>query len=168
MYIREVWIDNVRCFRGGDEGRVHLALTRPDGRCAGWTVVAGRNGTGKSTFLKAIALAVVGPSAARSLQETFAGWIRTGEEAAYVGAELTQGKRDIFREGGRLASVPFWADLELRQQEHEPEPILSAYDEEHRPRNAARVPGPTVLRDGSSRAMARFDASPVTLPMPCA
>ena len=69
MYIRKVWIENVRGF--GDDHRVKIDLERPGGKFAGWTVVAGRNGAGKSTFLKALALAVAGPTAARSLEASF-------------------------------------------------------------------------------------------------
>jgi hypothetical protein len=34
MYIRKIWIENVRSFLGGDD-RVELDLTRPDGTYAG-------------------------------------------------------------------------------------------------------------------------------------
>jgi energy-coupling factor transporter ATP-binding protein EcfA2 len=139
MYIKRIRIDDVRCFRCGEEG-VDLDLTRPDGTHAGWTVVAGRNGTGKSSFLKALALAVAGPSAARSLQESFSGWIRSGQPRAYLGAELTRGKRDLFRDVGDLGPFPFWADLQLLRQEHGPEPSLSAGERSSPGSNAARGP----------------------------
>jgi hypothetical protein len=49
MYVRRIRIENVRCFRSGALA-VDLDLRRPDGTFAGWTVVAGRNGAGKTTF----------------------------------------------------------------------------------------------------------------------
>ena len=70
MYVREIHIENVRGF---DE--VHLDLDRGGGKYAGWTVIAGPNGTGKSTLLRAIALAVAGPSMANKLVQSFAGWV---------------------------------------------------------------------------------------------
>jgi len=139
MYIKSVWIENVRCFRGGEE-RVELDLQRPDGTYAGWTVVAGRNGAGKSSFLKAIALAVAGPSAARSLQWSFRGWPREGESSAYLGAEITRGKRDLFRAGGKLGPSPFWADLQLTRVPEGPEPTLSPGEAAGNSQNAARGP----------------------------
>ncbi|HRI72085.1 MAG TPA: AAA family ATPase [Polyangium sp.] len=77
MHIRKIVLENVRCF-----DRVELDLTRPDGSLAGWTVLAGRNGTGKSTLLKAIALAVAGPRVAGILQRSFLSWIKYGETTA--------------------------------------------------------------------------------------
>jgi AAA domain, putative AbiEii toxin, Type IV TA system/AAA domain len=79
LHIQRVEIRNIRGFR-----EVDLDLTRPDGSFAGWTVLAGLNGSGKSTLLKAIALALAGPEIARTLQESFANWIRTGEQEAAV------------------------------------------------------------------------------------
>lgn len=139
MYIRKIWIEDVRCFRGGDH-RVELDLARPDGSYAGWTVLAGRNGAGKSSLLKTIALAVAGPSAARSLQESFAGWIRSGADLAYMGVELSRGKGDEFRRGGIPAPSPFWADLQLKRQEKGPEPELAPGEGATQSQNASRGP----------------------------
>jgi hypothetical protein len=142
MYIRKIWIENIRCF-GADERRVELDLARPDGSLAGWTVVAGRNGAGKSSFLKAIALAVAGPSAARSLVPSgFAGWIRKGvQSSGYMGVEL-----DCFDEGdgftgaGTTPKEAFWADLVLEPQAEGPEPKVAAYDAGKRLKHAERGP----------------------------
>jgi hypothetical protein len=139
MYIRKIWVEDVRCFRGGDD-RVELDLARPSGSYAGWTVLAGRNGTGKSSFLKAIVLAAVGPSAARSLQESFAGWIRAGAKVAYMGVELSRGRGDEFRKGGALGPTPFWADIQLTRQEQGPEPELSPGEGANASQNAGRGP----------------------------
>jgi hypothetical protein len=53
---------------------------------AGWTVLAGRNGAGKTTLLRALALALGGPSVARSLVSDFSGWLSAGEQAGWVRA----------------------------------------------------------------------------------
>ncbi|ROO90025.1 hypothetical protein EDD29_7738 [Actinocorallia herbida] len=42
---------------------VDLDLIRPDGGHAGWTVLAGRNASGKTTLLRAMALAFPAPQA---------------------------------------------------------------------------------------------------------
>lgn len=139
MHIRKVWIENVRCFGPGEQ-RVDLDLTRPDGKLAGWTVVAGRNGAGKSTFLKAIALAAAGPSAARSLEPSFAGWIRAGAEEAYASVELELHHDDGFTAKGNTPKEAFWAELEWNAQPGGPEPRLSAYDPENRLKHAERGP----------------------------
>ncbi|WP_224240151.1 HNH endonuclease family protein [Hyalangium gracile] len=42
MYLSRIQIENIRGFRSGDLG-IELDMRRPDGRYAGWTVIAGRN-----------------------------------------------------------------------------------------------------------------------------
>lgn len=96
MYIKRIEIDNVKCF-GSGRNRANIGLQRPDGSCAGWTVVAGRNGSGKSTFLRAIALAVAGPWLATSLQKSFAGWVRNDETRCYSQVEIVRGEADKFQ-----------------------------------------------------------------------
>ena len=126
MYIRKVKIENIRCF-GADEHRVELDLERPDGKFAGWTIVAGRNGAGKSTFLKALALAVAGPTAAHSLEASFAGWIRTGATWAQVGVELDFDERDGLTNSVNDTRHPFWAKITLDGEADGPEPRLRTY-----------------------------------------
>ena len=58
MYVSKLKIDGLRGFDG--RRSVNLDFTRPDGSYAGWTVLAGRNGSGKTTMLQAIALALAG------------------------------------------------------------------------------------------------------------
>ncbi|WP_434299711.1 AAA family ATPase [Corallococcus exiguus] len=77
MHIKEIRIENIRSFRGRKHTTI-LDLTRPDGKLAGWTVLAGRNGSGKTTFLKTIALAIAGFPTAASLLESFSNWIHQG------------------------------------------------------------------------------------------
>ncbi len=86
MYVKHVAIKNVRGF--GGERRVDLDLERPDGSLAGWTVLAGRNGAGKSTFLRAVALTLAGPLVARSLQESFVEWVHHEAKTGHVKAQL--------------------------------------------------------------------------------
>lgn len=83
MYIQKIKIENVRCFE-----KVDLDLTRPDGSLAGWTVLAGRNGSGKSTFLKLIALAGVGAERAQALDVGFATWLREGQSQGAANLKL--------------------------------------------------------------------------------
>ncbi|MFF3259504.1 AAA family ATPase [Streptomyces sp. NPDC002932] len=76
MYVSRVVIENIGPFQG--PRTVDLVLTRPDGSHAGWTVLAGRNGTGKSTLLRALALALIGPVPARGLVRGFEDWVTWG------------------------------------------------------------------------------------------
>jgi len=125
MYLSRIQIENVRGFRSGSLG-IDLDLRRPDGRFAGWTVVAGRNGTGKTTFLKAIAMAVSGPIRLYPLQQSFAGWIRAGQAEAGIGAHLhIDPEHDRFGlEKGIPPEDTLKLSLKMRTMNSGPEPEL--------------------------------------------
>jgi hypothetical protein len=78
VYIKVVELRDVRGFHGSRG--FSLDLTRPDGSLAGWTVIAGRNGSGKTSLLRAVALALGGPDVARNLVADFATWVSAGED----------------------------------------------------------------------------------------
>jgi energy-coupling factor transporter ATP-binding protein EcfA2 len=110
MYVTEVRIQGITGFETGARD-VGLPLVRPDGSYAGWTVIAGRNGAGKSTFLQSIALAVAGTSNARPLRLSFRGWINDAVNEAAVAVRLKyNGNVDKFGEGG-YPPGDFWAGL---------------------------------------------------------
>ncbi|WP_131741848.1 AAA family ATPase [Actinomadura roseirufa] len=77
MYISRLRLTNVKGFTGPRV--VDLDLTRPDGSYAGWTVLAGRNGSGKTTILRAIALTFLG-SSGTVFEEDMAQWVSAGTE----------------------------------------------------------------------------------------
>jgi energy-coupling factor transporter ATP-binding protein EcfA2 len=86
MYVKRVMLQNIKGFHGARD--VDVDLTRPDGSHAGWTVLAGRNGSGKSTFLRAIALAIAGPAAAPRLFPDFDEWLTHDAEHGIALVEL--------------------------------------------------------------------------------
>lgn len=90
MYIRHIDLKNVRCFE-------HVDLTLvPDGASgAGWTVLAGRNGTGKSTLLQAFALALTGEPTVL-FDARAKDWITWGETAASLKPSLDVNEEDQF------------------------------------------------------------------------
>lgn len=120
MQISEVKIRDTKTFSGRRE--VNLVFQSPD--LPRWIVVAGRNGAGKSTFLQAVALAVAGPSAARSLLETFSGWINNESEIAQAGVRLQFSNSDGFASGGRKPSFSPWASLSWKRAPEGPEPLI--------------------------------------------
>lgn len=82
MGLRRIHIRNMRTFAD---------LTwelPPKVVCAGWHVVLGDNGSGKSSFLRAIALTLVGPTEAAGLRQSWDEWIRTGEDRATIELEI--------------------------------------------------------------------------------
>jgi hypothetical protein len=110
VYIKEIKLQNVRGFH--DARDVTLDLTRPDGSLAGWTVLAGRNGSGKTSLLRAVALAIGGPGVARNLVTDFASWVSVGKPQGTAAVQLTyEPDVDRFGAGGRPPGGPFWAGL---------------------------------------------------------
>lgn len=86
MYIDSIKIDNIRSIR-----HFEMKFENP----AGWHVVIGDNGAGKSTFVKAVSLALVGAEKAIYLRQDFKKWIR-------IGAEIEEEKKielGILRDG---------------------------------------------------------------------
>lgn len=110
MYIKRLVIEGLKGFRHAD-----LNFTRADGSSyKGWTVITGDNASGKTTLLKAIALALVGPEVARALQPSLRGWIRRGSDEAVIAVEIVAGEIDKFAQGRRYER-PFWSELKLLQ-----------------------------------------------------
>ncbi|MGR6777596.1 AAA family ATPase [Sphaerotilus sulfidivorans] len=72
MYIDTIRLENIRGFR-----ELEFSFDRGQGQYAGWTVLTGDNGSGKSTVLKAMAL-VLAENIRAALQPSFRGWVRSG------------------------------------------------------------------------------------------
>ncbi|MER5376239.1 AAA family ATPase [Streptomyces sp. NPDC002553] len=83
MYVTRVQLRNIKGFSG--KRTVDLALPGE----SGWTVLAGRNSSGKSTVLQAIALALGGPAVARALVTDFTGWLTHGAKKGEVEVHVT-------------------------------------------------------------------------------
>jgi AAA domain, putative AbiEii toxin, Type IV TA system/AAA domain len=109
MYIQRVVLEDLKGFKSLD-----FSFQRPDGNHAGWTVLTGDNGSGKTAVLKAIALALVGPDVGRALQPSLRGWIREGTEKAEIAVQIKVDDEDKFTTGRRYLQ-PFWAELELQK-----------------------------------------------------
>ncbi len=93
MYISRVRLQNIRGFSG--RRNVDLTLTRPDGSHAGWTVLAGRNGSGKTSLLRAIALTVGGPGVAPGLIPDLRTWMTVGMKASSAVLQLVTAPQDF-------------------------------------------------------------------------
>jgi hypothetical protein len=109
VYIKRVVLENVRGFE-----KLDFRFERPNGKYAGWTVITGDNASGKTTLLKAMAAALVGPDAVRSLQPSWKGWPKRGAKEAVIAIEIQSGPNDQF-EQGRPYQKPFWAELKLAE-----------------------------------------------------
>ena len=83
MYIKTVHIKNIRSLED-------LRMDFP--QAAGWHVLLGENGSGKTSIIRAISAALVGPMEILRLDPTFGTWVRQGAKEAKI--ELTL-ERDI-------------------------------------------------------------------------
>ncbi|WP_018686165.1 AAA family ATPase [Actinokineospora enzanensis] len=144
MYVSRVRLVNVRGFHDGRA--VDLDLRRPDNSYAGWTVLAGRNGSGKTSLLRGIALAVGGPAAARTLVADFDNWISVGKRVATAAVQLTFDLTFERFKKGRPPERPFWAGLRWTAPDAEDttwarrpvQPSLEDHSEDGRAKTAPR------------------------------
>jgi len=84
MFLRQVTIENVRSIRDLD-----LSFVDPSGAVRKWTILLGENGAGKSSVLRAIALALGGSDALPELLIDNEIWIRRGANTAAIHLDLT-------------------------------------------------------------------------------
>jgi energy-coupling factor transporter ATP-binding protein EcfA2 len=84
--ITKLVLENIRGFR-----RLELDLRSLDGKVRPRTLIIGKNGTGKSTILRAIALALVDETdASRLISEPLAGFLARPRTSGNIQAELTE------------------------------------------------------------------------------
>lgn len=77
MYLRKVHIENIRSI-------AKLDWEIPEGREAGWHVVIGDNGSGKSSFLRSIALVLIPHNDVSALRENWNDWLRQAKRQGKV------------------------------------------------------------------------------------
>lgn len=113
MYVKRVVIDHLKGFREAD-----LDLC-PDGASyAGWAVITGDNGSGKSALLRAIALAVLGPDQTRALLPDPTGWVNVEADRGSVSVEIRpDGELDKTSRGGAPYKGTFWAEIAIEREE---------------------------------------------------
>ena len=85
MYIDTIRLENIRGFR-----ELEFSFDRGQGQYAGWTVLTGDNGSGKSTVLRAMALMLAGPQAAAALQPGYAKWVRKDCKRSSIRLSITR------------------------------------------------------------------------------
>ena len=97
MHLNEVQISHLKSI---DE--FTLRFQEP----AGWHVIIGDNGAGKSSILRAIALALIGPSDIQALRLELKTWIQKGQEGAIVACTCLKHDMDGYSGNSRPIKRP--------------------------------------------------------------
>ena len=99
MHIRRLRIQDIRSI-------TDLNVEIPDPR-AGWHVILGENGSGKSSVIRAMALALMGPLDATATRQNWQDWIRKTASSARVELEVApDAEFDKWKRTGRRAKQP--------------------------------------------------------------
>lgn len=77
MYIRRLEIKNIRSIS-------HFEMTFPEGREAGWHVLIGDNGSGKSTIIRSLALAMLDVVDVNAARQDWNDWLQSGQSEGSV------------------------------------------------------------------------------------
>lgn len=94
MYIRGFTIINIRSIEA-------FIVEFPKDRLPGWHVILGANGSGKTSVVRSLALALAGPKEAAALRQNWGTWQRTGRERSQISVEIEPGEKDVFTGTGR-------------------------------------------------------------------
>ena len=93
MHLHNFVIENIRSIK-------KLRWEVPRQKEAGWHVIIGDNGSGKSSVIRSLALAFVGPQQSGALREDFGNWLRREENSGRIAVNLDH-HRDFDRFSGR-------------------------------------------------------------------
>ncbi|NUQ26455.1 MAG: AAA family ATPase [Saprospiraceae bacterium] len=108
MYLQKVAIKNIRSIR-----EFEMTFQNP----AGWHVLIGDNGAGKSSIIRAIAAALIGPEQIAAVLPNWQEWLTKGEEEAKINLELLP-DRNVDKIGrGQPTDNPITNELSLTREE---------------------------------------------------
>ena len=110
MHVQRLTIENIRSIR-----RFELDLSGETNR-AGWHVLLGDNGAGKSTVVRALALALMGESNAHATREDWSRWLNSRSQPGRIAVELNTHERDEWTDGGLVDNVPIRAIASIAVQ----------------------------------------------------
>lgn len=110
MHLHSFEIKNVRAIKDV-QWKVPSSSSR-----AGWHVIIGDNGAGKSTVLRAVALALVGQKNAEALRQDWSAWLPAGEDSGSAKVALQDHADDSWaKKGNKLSNFYLGVGVEFRR-----------------------------------------------------
>lgn len=106
MHVERLSIRNIRSLR-------QFTLELGPAETAGWHVLLGDNGAGKSTIVRSLALALMGGPNAHATREDWARWITHDRHTAVIEAVLRQHEGDQSVGPGRKSGEPVEVAVEI-------------------------------------------------------
>lgn len=108
MHVRKLVIQNIRSI-------TDLEIDIPEPH-AGWHVILGDNGSGKSSVIRALALALIGPADAGATRQNWLDWIRVDADSGRIEVRVTHdAKLDRWVGRGRKSPDPIKLRIELHR-----------------------------------------------------
>lgn len=116
LYVTRVVIDGVRGFSRSRTVDLDLSSS---GAGPGWTVLAGRNASGKTTLLRAIVLALAGPRRSAQLLTESDRWVSEGASQARVEVQVLPSREydGLYLENRPASGRKFWLGVKWDQPE---------------------------------------------------
>ena len=109
MHVQRLTIENLRSIRS-----FKLDLEQTDS--AGWHVILGDNGAGKSTVVRALALALMGQWNAHAAHQDWSHWLAAGEKSGQVSVSLRAHDMDHWTGKGRTSPGPISARADIASE----------------------------------------------------
>jgi len=118
MYIRSLEIKNIRSIE-------HFEMTFSEGKEAGWHVLIGDNGSGKSTIVKSMALALLGSNDIFATRENWSDWLKKDSEKGNI--ELLIRNNIVSSAGSLMDKLEILSGIEfIRMRTFEDGPLIVA------------------------------------------
>jgi energy-coupling factor transporter ATP-binding protein EcfA2 len=95
MYIKELKLTNIRSVK-----ELKMTFKHP----AGWHVILGDNGSGKSSIIRAICAGLVGPSEVLRLDPDFSTWVTKGAQSAEISLRIEKSEVDLVTGKGKTTT----------------------------------------------------------------
>ena len=113
MHVQRLTIENIRSIEN-----FHLDLSRETCK-AGWHVILGDNGAGKSSVVRALALALMGEQNAHATRQDWTRWLASGNKNGQITVDLSEHDQDRWTSSGRTGKGAITAKASIMAESDE-------------------------------------------------